>query len=104
MNNSVYQVFQDQIKEMANIASKHKNVSFSFKAPTVKSVIVREDKAVFLINCEPYGDYTTTLSRKGSKFIWTDKEAGIEREFDNIEYLRWEYELPQIVIEIGNQL
>jgi hypothetical protein len=103
-NQTIQQRAQAEVKEFADYLMKHKTVYVEFKETAIKNVIMSASKAVFLLYTEAYGNYTTTLSRKGSKFIWTDEEAGIERAFNDMETLRWEYELPQSIISIGNQL
>jgi hypothetical protein len=103
-NQSIHQMYQAEVKKFAEHLIKHKTAYVEYKEITIKNVIMSASKAVFLLYTEAYGNYTTTLSRKGSKFIWTDEEAGIERAFNDMETLRWEYELPQSIISIGNQL
>lgn len=97
------QLFNDVVVEAANRGLKC-DFLLSWRPPQVRTIAQCPDRLIVFLYDKEQGNYWCHLRRNGSKYVWIDPGVGVEQEFDDLESLRWTYELPYSVIEAADYL
>ena len=80
-----------------------KIIELNCESPTINSVEIKNNKLHLSLN-DDYTDYNVIVSKtKDNKYIWNDEDIFI-RTFDSVEFLMWEFELPNELKEIIQSL